>query len=257
MRYVKWFVLPSLLLVFCVRIVIATDLLPKNLKFYGKEDKNRALESVVGNLPVVFVGESFQNPSNYSYFTGKESFVLSSVNSRRTQFDIWQKELNYQGKPVFISRQNTDKSKDYHSNGYVFSGYFASNFQSVNRVKIDFSLTQDEVFSGDTLRIDFEMCNPTSYDIHFDHAEFPVTCETVYLSYLKDKKGKISKDFRFFHCEFEREIETLPANSTIAGSLKAIVPDMNSDVYSFALTLNNTVCYAQNSNFIKLNISER
>ena len=257
MRFLKCWILPSLILVFCVRLVLVTDLLPKRLDFHGKNDKNKAIESVAGDLPVVFAGVSFQNPSTYHFFTGNESFVLSSMNSRQTQFDILQKELNYHGKPVFICQQKEGRSEDYHINGYFFSGYYATDFQSVNRIKINFSPECREVFKGDTLRIDFEIVNPTQHTIRFQHSEFPVTCKAVYALNVKNAKNVIKKEFHYFHCDFDSEIDELPPYSTIAGSLQTVVPDINPGVYPFALTLDNTVCCAKNSDLSALTVRER
>ena len=253
MRFVKKWILPSLILVFCVRIVFITDWLPERLDFYGKRDKSKAIESIAGNVPVIFTG-SFQNPSNYQFFTGNESFVLSSVDSRRTQYDIWQKELDYQGKPVFICQKKEGKSNDYHINGYSFSGYAASDFQSVNRIKIKYSLEQKEICAGDTLQINFEMDNPTSHDIDFRHSEFPVTCKAVYFLETGKEMEATNRRLLFYNCYLEQTLERLPANSTVAGSLKTIVPDFSPGDYPFALTLDNTICYANNSNFTKLTV---
>lgn len=257
MRFVKKCILPSLILVVCVRIVFITDWLPERLDFYGKKDKSNAIETIAGNLPVIFTG-SFQNPSNYQFFTGKESFVLSAVDSRRTQYDIWQKELDYQGKPVFICQYKDGKSKEYQINGYSFSGYLTNDFQSVNRIKIAYSLQQEEICAGDTLRIAFEMYNPTPNDIRFHHSEFPISCKAVYFLGSNIDAGVTSernnRHFLFFDCELEPVIEILHTHATVTGNLKTIVPNFNPDKYPFALTLDNTVCCANNSDFVKLSI---
>ena len=251
-RFVKLWILPSIILVFCTRIVLVTDWLPESLGFYEKKAKNEAIQSIAGDIPVVFVSESFQRPSTYRFFTGQESSVLSSVTSRQTQFDIWQKELSYQGKPVFICHDKEGRSKEYHVNGHSFSGYFASDFQSVNRVKINYSLPQTVMIQGDTLQIEFEMHNPTSSTIHFQHFEFPVTCKAAYIWYSKNDKGKRRRNTLLNYCVFDQEIEILPANTTITGSLKTIVPDIRLSGYTFTLTLDNTICCAKNSDFISI-----
>ena len=254
MRFVQRWILPSIILIFCARVALVTDWLPGRLDFYGKKEKNDAIQSVAGSLPVIFANESFQNPSTYRYFTGKESFVLSSIESRRTQFDIWQKELAYQGKPVFICRYMEGKSKEYHAGGHSFPGYFAADFQSVNRIEIKYTLNRRELYQGDTLRIDFEMYNPTSKDIYFQHAEFPVMCKAAYMWRSKNAKGSRKRGITLQDCEFDRAIEKLPANTTIAGSLTTVVPDSMPSVYSFALTLDNTVCCAKNSDFTSITV---
>ena len=243
---IKW-IFPSLFVICFVRVIFLTDLLPEELGFNGEKNEMEAIESIAGPLPVVFTG-SYQNPSGYLFFAGKESFVLSAVNSRQTQFDIWQNELKYQGKPVFVGQKMDGKSTEYQLNGNSFYGYTATEFQSVNRVKIHFTLPQDEVYPGDTLTINFKMQNPTPYDINFQHAEFPVTCKAAYTSEVKLPQTLIME------CTMNSEIELLSANTTISGSLYTVVPDLNPTGYLFALTLDNTLCCANNSNYIRIKI---
>ena len=254
MRFVRQWILPSILLIFCTRIALITDLLPDQLDFYGKKEKNVAIQTVAGRMPVVFADESYQNPSSYRYFTGNESFVLSSLRSRLTQFDIWQRELAFQGQPVFICRQKDGYSNAYHINGYAFEGYYAADFQSVNRVEITYRLNSPEMFKGDTLQIDFEMYNPTSRPIHFQHAEFPVTCKAAYLIPSKNAKNEGTKENIFIDCEFDRTIETLPSNTTIKGRLTTVVPSVEPSEYAFTLTLDNTICCAKNSRFVRITV---
>ncbi|MCL1821273.1 MAG: glycosyltransferase family 39 protein, partial [Prolixibacteraceae bacterium] len=97
---VKWLA-PTILLILVARLALIFGLLPEQLGFSGKREKHEATRSVVGDLPVAYVS-SFQKPSNYHFFTGGEAFTLSNAVNRRTQFDLWQKELDYQGKSVFI-----------------------------------------------------------------------------------------------------------------------------------------------------------
>jgi len=248
-NFVKNWIFPSLFVIFVVRIIFLTDLLPEELGFNGEKNEVEAIESIAGHLPVVFTG-SYQNPSGYLFFAGKESFVLSAVNSRQTQFDIWQNELKYQGKPVFVGQKMDGKSVEYQLNGSSFYGYTATEFQSVNRVKIQFTLPQAELCTGDTLTIDFKMYNPTSYDINFQHSEFPVSCKAAYTS-----EEKLAKTL-FSNCTLNSVIELLPANATVTGSLITVVPDLNPAGYLFALTLDNTLCCANNSAFVRIKIRD-
>ncbi|GHV61037.1 hypothetical protein FACS1894195_0920 [Bacteroidia bacterium] len=146
------------------RILLPMPILPERLDFSGKKEKNAELEVLAGDLPVVFTG-SFQGASKYHFFTGKEAFVLSAIDRRQTQFDIWQKELQFQGKPVFVPQW----------------GRAVESFQSVNRVKINYTLPRTEVQAGDTLMIPFEIHNPSTHAIDFGHPELPVTLKAAYI----------------------------------------------------------------------------
>jgi len=250
LRFVRKWIAPTLLLILIARIVLACGLLPERLGFSGKAKKSKAIESVAGNLPVVFTG-SFQQASDYHFFTRKASLLLNAANTRATQFDFLQKELKYQGQPVFICANIAGKSQPYKTGNQVIEGYFAEHFQSVNRVKIDFELTKKDVCPGDTLCIDFEISNPSGVDIDFQHPEFPVTCQAGYGT----MSGK--KRYTFIDCELNEPIYILPANGEMKRELKTVVPELKTGHYHFLLTLVNPICPARNSPFIPLEIKEK
>lgn len=249
LRFVRNWITPSVLIILVARIVLAYGLLPEYFGFNGKEKKSRAIESVAGDLPVVFTG-SFQLASNYHFFTKKESLLLSAVNTRYTQFDFLQRELEYQGQPVFVCVPMAGKSQQYKSGDRIVEGYFAEHFQSVNRVIIEYELKKKEFYSGDTLLVNFEIINPSDYDIDFQHPEFPVTCRIGYGS----TSGK--RHFEFFDCELNEPIHILPANRKMKRELKTVIPDFSPNNYQFLITLTNPICSARNSPLVKIVVND-
>ena len=250
LRFVKRWISLTILFILIARIALACGWLPERLGFSGKEKKCKELESIAGDLPVVFTG-SFQMASNYHFFTHKVSLLLSAVNSRYTQFDFLQKELEYQGKPVFVCVPAAGKSLQYKVGNQIIEGYVAEHFQSVNRLIIEFEWTKTVFYQGDTLCISFEIINPTAQDIDFQHPEFPVTCKVGYGS----TSGK--RRFEFFDCELNEPVHILSANGRIKRELKTVVPDLAPDHYQFLLTLTNPVCSARNSLFVPVEIKEK
>ena len=64
MKYIKWFVFPSLLLVLAFRILLLTPFADR-FGYHGKEKYYKAIELVAGDCPVVFQGsfkDHFNNP---------------------------------------------------------------------------------------------------------------------------------------------------------------------------------------------------
>ena len=185
MRFIKRFILPSLLLVLAFRILLLTPLADR-FGYHGKEKHYKAIEQVAGNSPVVFQG-SFQQPALYHYFTGKESSTLRSYYDRKTQFDLWQFDRAWTGQKVFICGPVIDLSRTYRVDGVEFEGYPAEHFQSANRLVADFSLCSvDEgeipVFHhGDTLRMDFSIFNPYDLPIDFNHSELNMNLRILFL----------------------------------------------------------------------------
>jgi hypothetical protein len=247
LRFVKRWIALSILLILIARVVLACGLLPKRLEFSGKEKKSEAIESVAKDLPVVFTG-SFQTASDYHFFTGKVSLLLSAANSRMTQFDFLQKELAYQGKSVFVCVTTPGKSQQYKIGDQIVEGYFAEHFQSVNRVRIEFELTRKVFYPGDTIHIDFEMINPDGYGINFQHPEFPVVCKVGYGVYPGTRK------IEFFDCRLDEPVYILPANGQIKRTLTTVVPNLSPNKYQFLLTLTNPICPARNSLYIPIEI---
>ena len=215
MKFIKRFILPSLLLVLAFRILLLTPLADR-FGYHGKEKHYKAIEQVAGNSPVVFQG-SFQQPALYHYFTGKESSTLRSYYDRKTQFDLWQFDRAWTGQKVFICGPVIDLSRTYRVDDVEFEGYPAEHFQSANRLMADFSLcTVDEgeipVFHhGDTLHMDFSIFNPYDLPIDFNHSELNMNLRILFLDIPLA-----------FPCFYD-EIPLIQPNATYRGRLQVPV----------------------------------
>ena len=166
-KYIRRFVLPSLLLVAFMRVALLTPL-STSFGFYGKEPHYRAIESVAGERPVVFQG-SFQQPALYHFFTGRESSTLRCYYDRATQFDLWQFDKAWLGQPVFVYGLASGQS--FQVGDESFTGTLTDNFQTANRLEMQFTLSHPKcipiVHTGDTLRFDFTIHNPCRQAIEF------------------------------------------------------------------------------------------
>jgi hypothetical protein len=246
MRYVQRCIAPSILLLLLTRVLLITDWLPASLSFSGKEEASRRIERIAGDRPVVFTG-SFQNPSNYHFHTKKESFTLSSATGRRTQYDLWEKELSFEGQPVFVCQENSVRSQAYETDGGMVYGYFVDRLQTVNREEITFTLKRTGVYPGDTLLIPFTLYNPTAYAVDLHHPELPVTCRAVYAA-------KRTGETRLAGCEWVEPLSSIPARTSVSGTIRTIVPALDPAAYRFALTLVNPICAARNSAYVPIEI---
>jgi len=239
-KYIAW----SLLLIMIIRILLITPFLPSRLGFSGKEAKYKAIEKIAGDRPVIFNG-SFQDPSLYTFFTHKESTVISSLESRQTQFDLWQMEQLYQSKPVFICGQLEGKSKIYTYKGVKIEGFFADSLQTTNRLKIKFATNVKTVQIGDSISIPFSISNPTKYAINFNHNEFPVELCAVFLRH-KDVNKQI--------VVLSKPLISLQPNETLKNEIKMAIPNLNPDKYHFGISLKTAFGPTLNSNFVKIEI---
>ena len=240
----------SVALILLGRVVLVSGLLPKSFAFNGKEEQSKALEIIAKGHPVVFTG-SFQRASNYHFFTKQEALLLSAVNTRYTQFDFLQKELQYQGMPVFVCVPIEGKSDKYLFGNTFVEGFFANRFQSVNRLEINYELKAGLLSPGDSIRLDITIHNPTEHSVDFQHAEFPVACRAGF--------GITSgyKRFDFVDCELNEPLQTLMAHGELKRTLTTVVPDIIPGRYQFFLTLENMLCAPRNSHFTPIRIKQK
>ena len=214
-RYTKFFILPSLLLVLAFRVLLLTPLADR-YGYHGKEQYYKAIEQVAGDRPVVFRG-SFQQPALYHYFTGKESSTLQSYFDRMTQYDLWQFDKTWIGKPVFVCGPVNERSESYQVDDVEIEGFLCDDFSSANRLVTTFEITNADsekipVFHhGDTIRIDFSIYNPCEAAIDFQHKDFAKSIKAHYLP-----------GDAFSYCFYEKIMEIGP-QSTYQGQLYTIV----------------------------------
>jgi hypothetical protein len=216
-KYIKFFILPSLLLVLAFRILLLTPLADR-FGYHGKEPYYKAIEQVAGDRPVVIRG-SFQQPALYHFFTGKESSTLQCYYDRMTQYDLWQFDKDWIGKPVFVCGAVNELSEVYHIGDVAVEGFLTDHFQTANRLITTFSITnandmETPIFHhGDTIQVDFAIFNPCNEAIDFHDKDFGMCIKAQYL---------LSNDFSY--CVYD-DIATLMPQTSYQGHLYTIVGD--------------------------------
>ncbi len=214
-KYTKFVILPSLLLVLTLRILLLTPLADR-FGYHGKEPYYRAIEQVAGDRPVVSRG-SFQQPALYHYFTGKESSTLQCYYDRMTQYDLWQFDTAWIGKPVFVCGTVNERSETYQVGDVEIEGFLTDNFSSANRLVTTFEITnagsdKTPVYHyGDTIRVDFSIYNPCEAPIDFQHKDFGMVI-----------KGHYLPGDAFSYC-FHQKITEIEPKASYQGQLYTIV----------------------------------
>ena len=176
-------VVPMVVILTVLRFA-APPLMNKNfLNVLGDRKKFAAIHEYCGHTPVVFVG-SFQDPSLYKFYTGEKTALIGPYYIRRTQFDIWQSDKAFQGKPAYVVDTKVYKRK--RKKGYdliekddvAFHLHKTESFQGANRIQANI----DHYYvSQDSLYLDLSLFNPYETDFVFNHPEFPVKLYAVYL----------------------------------------------------------------------------
>ena len=179
-KYTKFVILPSLLLVLTLRILLLTPLADR-YGYHGKEKYYKAVEQVAGDRPMVYQG-SFQQAALYHYFSGKESSPLQSYYDRMTQFDLWQFDKAWIGKPVFICGHVDGRSETYQVGDVKIEGFLTNDFSSANRLVTTFEIINA---SSDKTPVfhhgDFSIYNPCEAPIDFHHKDFGMVIKAHYL----------------------------------------------------------------------------
>jgi hypothetical protein len=243
-KFINNWIFGSVILIILFRIALVCTPLAGKIG-YDQKEKFKAIETIAGDLPVVFAG-SFQNPSLYSFFANKPSTTISSIYSRRTQFDIWQFERNFEGKPVFIYAEIEGLSKKFLINDQTVTGFVANSFHSSLRLKIKAEMpTKKIMHSGDTIRSSFTIYNPYSYIIDFRDETFPVSlCACLFTKKTKE----------IFPVFCTADILQMKPYETISGELCTVVPNIPEGEYTFSITINSVFGPTLENEMVKIKI---
>ena len=126
-----------------------------------------------------------------------------------------------------------------------FSGFKTDSLQTTNRMKIVFDEPMKTMKSGDSISISFTINNPCSYNIDFNHSQFPVH---VCAALIKGEETFIQP------ATLSEPIGILQKGESIQRTLKAVMPDLPSGIYKFGISLNTLLGPTLNSTFVKIKI---
>ena len=231
-KWLQYGVAPVACILLIVRMVLPV-LAVDRIGVLGNKKKMETIHEYCKGKQAVFVG-SFQNPSFYSYYTGEQPVQLSSLYMRRTQFDLWQFDRQWQGKPVCLIGAVNAKSPirdavDLFLPGAEFSFREVKSFQGANRIEI--TVDQYRV-AGDTLFLDLTLYNPYDVPYDFNHPEFQTTLHVAY---------KL-KEYFAITCPVPSEF-VIPAGGSVKCSTYCnFMPDT-----PFVVCLDNGACRSVNS----------
>ena len=172
-RFIHTWVLGSLGLVLLARVALLISATAAKAHFYTAPTYE-AIAAVAGDVPVVF-GSSFQKPSLYTFHSGRLSTTVSSINNRRTQFDLWQWERGLEGQRVFVCANIEGRSQVYTVGDQRIEGFFVESFRATQRLVVTTDLPESGASApGDTVRAMVTVFNPYPYAVQADDSVMPV-----------------------------------------------------------------------------------
>ena len=170
-RYI--FPVIAILLLLNVELAVDTFQLPfgfsHNRSFFLKIDEK------VENKAIVFQN-SYQKPSLYNYYTGKNAITVNNIIYRQNQFDIWNLDESLYNQPVWLSvKESQQPSLTVTDHGKKVDFIEIKHFMPISKVKIDFYLEKTKFVHNEIVTLPVTITNPYPFDIDFQHDEFPVS----------------------------------------------------------------------------------
>ena len=231
LKYTRWVLFPTLLILLLIRVALIIDFLPIHLKFQGEKAWHTHLASIAGDTPVIF-RNSYQLPSVYTFYTGHPAHSLNGVYYRHTQYDIWPFEQDLFGKPVLLVTNRNDPL----ATPYIFPDgkpvylHRTEHFFAVQKLQITYELASGtRMRAGDTLHLKAELYNPYPYAIPFDVPYFPVTFHTMFV--------KSGNDMTVSSAWTTPVVRLLKPGERIPLTISFEVPDICTRTYNFGITL--------------------
>jgi len=194
----------TFVIVMLIRLLLINDFLPEKyskqlkLDFYGWNTFSQEVSQLAENRPVVFIG-TYQNPSQYIFYTRKEAFSFNNALYRSNQYDLEGIEEQLQAREVMIvfpkksiapedlneySIKLTDSLL--YPNGKYRYCVLEKDYRSYNFLQADILLKDHEVNAGTELTIPVLLRNPGDRPVYFNEAE----PGRVFLTFVLLQNGK-------------------------------------------------------------------
>jgi hypothetical protein len=255
--YIKWVTVILFPLFILARLASAIDFLPfsflKN-EFHNKKQWVSDISAIAGNRPVVFTN-SYQQPSVYTFYSGKLAYTLDNLSYRKTQYDLWNFEEQVHGKEVlYVPHLFSDSYKQNLTRKILSKGDSAfvrifRNFQSLQKECVILNSEKYVFTRNDTNAIRLKLFNPYPYPIDFKNAELPVVFQIAFM-----KKGimEVKKNL-----ELPGNVSVLRTGDTISVDFKFTLNDLPAGFYNFGICSEAGILYDTfNSKFSKAKIKD-
>jgi hypothetical protein len=186
-------------LILFIRTAFMFDFLPVSYlrkEYHNNEKRAKEIGEIAGDRPVIFTN-SYQDPSEFTFYTGKPATTLNNLNYRKNQYDIWNFEEQFHGMEVlyvphylndYISENFTKEIFSYGDSVWV---KVVSNFQSLQKECVILE-GDNYVFSrsgADSVRL--KIFNPYPFPVNFKHPELPVVFQ---IAFVKNEYWELKKN---------------------------------------------------------------
>jgi len=253
-NYIKWVTIILFPLFIVARLAAAIDFLPLSFlknEFHNKKQWVNDISTIAGNRPVVFTN-SYQQPSVYTFYSGKLAYTLDNLSYRKTQYDLWDFEQQVHGKEVlYVPHLFSDTYKRNLTKKMLTKGDSAFiriflDFQSLQKECVILNSEKYTFSRSDTNVIHLKLFNPYPYAVNFKNIELPIVFQ---IAFMKNGMMEIKKNI-----DLPGNISVLSPGDTISVDCKFTLEDLPSGSYDFGIcseagilydTFNSKLCEAR------------
>ena len=255
-KYIKLITLLLLPVLLFIRAAFMVDFLPVTYlkkEYHNNKKWAQEISKIAGDHPVIFTN-SYQDPSEYTFYTGKFAHSLNNLAYRKTQYDIWDFEERLHSREVlYVPHYLTDYLKENltkYTLSYGDSVYvkLIRDFQSLQRECILLD-DDDYTFSRSMVNtIHFRIFNPYPYTLNLKHEEQQVVFQ---IAFLKNGNMEVKKNL-----ELSDKIY-LNVGDTISVDCQFTLEDLPAGLYNVGICSETGILYDTFNSVLKeVNITE-
>ncbi len=171
-----WLSIPLLLFVFFLRAYLALKILPVNTfnhvdYFHGRDVWAHDIKTIAGDNPVVFEHQLREAPL-YGFYAEEPSIAIYGNDDKKTQYQIWNVEDQFQGKDVVIIKDGGNKKCIKLATGMGKDVYYIScpHFSSYQNIRVNLKSAPMPIDSG--YRVTVEIVNHRNKALLFEKNKF-------------------------------------------------------------------------------------
>lgn len=215
-KTIKIITIVSIGLLVIVRLAFVFSVDFQKISLGNEKEFFTSLENSVPKDTRIVFSSSFQKPSKYKFYTGKDAWSYNSVYYRKSQFDLGDYDTLFNNQKVmFVGKvyyRQLDSLKL--DNGQLLGSTIIDNYTIFTKVNVRIDSISDQLKSGDQ-KISITLENPYDYNIVFNEGELPISIKVMF----ENKKGK-----KYFS-RLKYSLKTLKAKSVYTEKMSFSISD--------------------------------
>ena len=148
----------------------------------GKQMWIKELEPKTGSLPVIF-HNTYRNPAIYQFYTQQKTYELTTAQYRKSQYDLWDDEVDLQGKKVYLVLDQTTycAACDTLKLGKkTMLGAVLEDFQVVEKITLEVLKAPQTAKAGDSIQVQLKLHNPYAFAVDPNRGSFKLRLGLAY-----------------------------------------------------------------------------